>query len=363
MTNIWDTLNQPVTISGLELQNRFVLAPMTREQSPGGIPTKKVTEYYQRRAGSLGMIITEGTYIDHPTAGVSDRVPRLDSTGAEAGWRDVIAAVHAQGAVIFPQLWHLGCVRRAGALPFPDAPVFTPSGLSLGGKVIAEEPSLEEIDRVIDAFARSAVTAKSWGFDGVEIHGAHGYLLDQFFWKVTNRRSDKYGGSLEARTQMSIDVVQEIRHRVGPDFPIQFRFSQWKAGRWDERIAENPAELERILLPLSDAGVDIFHPSTRRFWQPAFAQSDLTLAGWTKRITEKPTILVGHVGVNTAFRSDTPSDSVPVDVLERLFGRQEFDLLAIGRALLADPQWVEKMLGGREDVITPYTKDSENIYY
>lgn len=362
--SIWTKLGQPAQIAGLRLQNRFVMAPMTRSQCPGGIPTDLVADYYGRRAGQLGLIVTEGVYVDDPSAGVSADVPRLDSPKALAGWRKVIAQAHEQGAKIFPQLWHIGSVRRAGAAPFPEAPVVSPSGLSLRGKHIGEPATLKQIDQVIDGFASSAKTAKEIGFDGVEIHGAHGYLLDQFHWAQTNKRSDQFGGTLEDRIRLSIDVVTEIRRRVGEGFPIQFRFSQWKGGSFDAQIADTPKELESILVPLVEAGVDIFHPSTRRFWLPAFEGSDLTLAGWTKRLTHKPAIAVGHVGVPTPFGEDVVSKEVYRDEdLEALYDRGEFDLLAIGRAILADPEWITKTASGRRADIHTYSKESEDVFY
>ena len=112
-------LFQPADVAGLHLRNRLVMAPMTRQFSPGGIPGEDVVAYYRRRASSLGLLITEGTYVDHPSAGTSDRVPRFYGADALAGWRQVAAAVHAEGGAIFPQLWHVGAQRKPGAAPFP----------------------------------------------------------------------------------------------------------------------------------------------------------------------------------------------------------------------------------------------------
>lgn len=363
--NSWQPLMKPTVVAGLQLQNHLAMAPMTRHHCPGGVPSVEVADYYARRAGSLGMIITEGVYVDMPSAGAFDDVPRLDSPEALIGWKNVIDKAHAKGAKIFPQLWHLGCVRRTGDAPYPEAPVVTPSGKSLRGKDIGTPATRQQIDEIIDAFARSAVVAKETGFDGVELHGAHGYLIDQFFWKNTNARQDIYGGSIANRVRIGVEIVEEIRHRVGPDFPIQFRFSQWKGGNFDASIADSAKELEQFLLPLSQAGIDIFHPSTRRFWLKAFAGSDLTLSGWTKKITGKPTIIVGHIGIDTAFQGETTEESheFQVDELLDLYYRDEFDLVAVGRALLADPQWVEKSLRGYIKSIDKYTKESEKKYY
>lgn len=361
--DIWAELAQPAEVAGLHLQSRYVMAPMTRSQCPGGVPTEEVAQYYARRADQLGMVITEGIYISDPSAGGSPDVPRFGAPEALAPWREVTGAVHDKGAKIFGQLWHIGCVRRAGAQPYPNAPVLTPSGLSMSGKQIGEPASLAQIEAVIAAFAESARQAKESGFDGVELHGAHGYLIDQFFWERTNRREDAYGGSLANRIRFAVEIVQAVRDAVGSEFPIQFRFSQWKGADYGAEIAKDEVELEMILTALGEAGVDIFHPSTRRFWLPAFEGSPLTLAGWTRRISSKPTIAVGHVGVGSAFGDDAP-DAVPgADILARLYEDNEFDLLAIGRALLADPRWIEKTRLGQTNEIDSYQKESERVFY
>lgn len=136
---------------------------------------------------------------------------------------------------------------------------------------------------MIAAFAQAADDAKRIGFDGIELHGAHGYLIDQFFWGKTNRRTDRYGGDLVDRTRFAVEIVKACRRAVGPDYPIALRFSQWKSSDYTAKLAETPDELARFLAPLANAGVDIFHCSTRRCWESEFIGSDLNLAGWTKK--------------------------------------------------------------------------------
>ncbi|HEX4291792.1 MAG TPA: alkene reductase, partial [Trebonia sp.] len=191
-------LFSPVSIDALKLRNRFAMAPMTRQFSPDGIPGDDVAAYYSRRAASLGLLITEGTYVDE-SAGSSTRVPRFFGDQALNGWRKVAAAVHDEGGAIFPQLWHLGAQRRPGSAPYPDAPVISPSGLDPAGQVVAAPATAKELDGVVASFARAAAEAKSAGFDGVELHGAHGYLIDQFFWPKLNKRTDRYGGDARGR--------------------------------------------------------------------------------------------------------------------------------------------------------------------
>ncbi|MEU6318349.1 NADH:flavin oxidoreductase [Streptomyces sp. NPDC047009] len=352
-------LSRPVTLNGLTVPNRIVMAPMTRQFSPGGVPGENVVSYYERRAAAgVGLIVTEGTYVGHDSAGQSDRVPRFHGEGQLAGWAKVAEAVHAAGGTIVPQLWHIGMVRRQGQPPFADAPAVGPSGLRLDGTEGAGEAmTRQDLDDVIGAFAEGAAAAERIGFDGVELHGAHGYLLDQFLWSGTNRRTDAYGGDPVARTKFAAEIVAAVREAVSPHFPVLFRYSQWKQEAYDARLAETPDELEAILTPLAAAGVDVFHASTRRYWLPEYEGSDLNLAGWTKKLTGKQVITVGSVGLDGDFLKGFQGEGAPLkgidDLLDRL-ERDEFDMVAVGRALLQDPQWARKVLEGRFDELKPY---------
>ncbi|GAA5046722.1 NADH:flavin oxidoreductase [Streptomyces similanensis] len=356
-------LARPITLNGLTVPNRIAMAPMTRMFSPGGVPGEDVLSYYARRAAAgVGLIITEGTYVGHDSAGESSRVPRFHGDEQLAGWAKVADAVHAAGGTIVPQLWHIGMVRKPGRPPFADAPPLGPSGLRIdgaegGGRAMTGQ----DIDDVIAAFAESAAAAERIGFDGVEIHGAHGYLLDQFLWAGTNRRTDAYGGDPVARTKFVAELVAAVRAAVSPGFPVIFRYSQWKQDAYDARLAETPAELEAVLTPIAEAGVDVFHASTRRYWLPEFKGSDLNLAGWTKKITGKQVITVGSVGLDGDFVKAFQGEGAAVGSLDNLLDRlerDEFDMVAVGRALLQDPEWAAKVLADRVDALTPYDASS-----
>jgi 2,4-dienoyl-CoA reductase-like NADH-dependent reductase (Old Yellow Enzyme family) len=217
-----------------------------------------------------------------------------------------------------------------------------------------------QIDAAVRAYAQAARSAQDIGFDGVELHAAHGYLIDQFFWEKTNQRTDRYGGDLVARTRFATEVIRETRRAVGPAFPLVFRFSQWKIADYSARLANGPGELEAFLRPLVDAGVDVLHCSTRRFWDPEFEGSDLNLAGWAKKLTGKPTITVGSVTLGADLMTSFGSaDSVRVtgidQLLERL-ERGEFDLVAVGRALIANPAWAAKVKAGALDELRPFDR-------
>ncbi|NQY35181.1 MAG: NADH:flavin oxidoreductase [Alteromonadaceae bacterium] len=360
-----DSLFESFSAKGLTLKNRTVMAPMTRTFSPDYIPTTDVAKYYRRRAeGNVGLIITEGTFISHKAANGYERVPAIYGEKALAGWKHVVEEVHAAGGKIIPQLWHVGSVRKEGIGPDKSVPAYSPSGLYKPGAENGVAMTQDDINEVVASFAQAALDAKTIGFDGVEVHGAHGYLVDQFFWQGTNQRTDGYGGSIENRTRFAVEIVEAIREAVGEDFPIVFRFSQWKQQDYQAKLAQTPEELELFLNLLSHAGVDIFHASTRRFWLPEFEGSDLNLAGWTKKLTNKPVITVGSVGLDGDFigegNADLKGTSNPTSIdglIDRL-NNDEFDLVAIGRALLVDPQWVNKIRDKKEDEIAPFNKDA-----
>lgn len=364
MTDV-SALFRPFSIGSLELPNRVVMAPMTRNASPGNVPNDQVVEYYRRRAaGGTGLIITEGTCIDHIAANGYPNVPYLHGAAALAGWQRVVDAVHGEGGKIAAQLWHVGAMRKAGTPPEGEVNGYSPSGINMPGKKISRHVmSLSDIREVIDSFARAAATARALGFDAVEIHGAHGYLIDQFFWAGTNIREDEYGGSMENRGRFGREIIELVRAEVGEDYPVLLRYSQWKQQDYTARLAQSSEELTKFLTPLSDAGVDIFHCSTRRFWEPEFEGSDLNLAGWTRKITGKPTITVGSVGMNADFiplpGEATFREAEPAG-LDRLIERMdagEFDLVAVGRAMIANPDWANRVRDGATEDLRAFEKE------
>ncbi|TKD72326.1 NADH:flavin oxidoreductase [Pseudalkalibacillus hwajinpoensis] len=352
-------LFQSFTSDNLTLSNRTVMAPMTRGFSPDNIPGEDVAAYYRRRAeNEVGLIVTEGTGINHPASVSGASIPVFHGEAALNGWANVVKEVHSVGGKIVPQLWHVGMTRSKGDLPNEDALPVGPSGLSLDGEKVNEPLTEEEVGQLVEAYAQAAADAKRIGFDGIELHGAHGYLIDQFFWEQTNKRTDRYGGDLVGRTRFAVEIIEACRREVGPDFPIIFRFSQWKMNEFKAKLATTPDELERFLQPLVEAGVDIFHCSTRRFWEPEFEGSDLNLAGWTKKLTGKPVISVGSVGLDGEFTSFAGAETTSLDSLIERVENEEFDLVAIGRSLLMDPEWVKKVHDGRENDLLAFDKES-----
>lgn len=356
-------LFQPFAFGKSQLKNRIVMAPMTRNRSPQGVPGEDVAQYYKSRAlGGVGLIITEGTYINHPGANGYANVPAFHGEAALKGWQHVVNEVHAAGGKIIPQIWHVGAARTPGVEPDPTVPGFGPMEIVQDGKLMVKAMSHDDIKAAVNAYAEAAANAEKLGFDGVEIHGAHGYLIDQFLWAGSNQRTDEYGGSLQNRLRFALKVVSAVRAAVSQNFPVVFRFSQWKLADYNAKIANTPQELEQILQPLAKAGVDIFHPSARRLWQPAFEGSDASLAAWTRKVSGKPIIAVGSVGLEKEFRTghftreESPDSATQLD-LEKLnasISNQEFDLVAIGRALLSDPNLPNKIQAGKLDELVSF---------
>src|SRR5262249_40685850 len=150
--------------------------------------------------------------------------------------------VHAAGGKIMPQLWHVGS-SRGGPTDTMNVPLTAPSGLAGDGKEVGKPMSESDIADVIAGYVRSSVAAQKLGFDAVELHGAHGYIIDQFFWDKTNKRTDKWGGDYIARTRFGAEVIKAIRAEVGEAFPILFRFSQWKGADFDAKLVTTPQQL------------------------------------------------------------------------------------------------------------------------
>ena len=356
-------LFQPFRLKSLELKNRIVMAPMTRSFSPGGVPASNVADYYVRRAkDEVGLIVSEGTVVNRPASSNDADIPHFYGEKPLSGWKAVIDRVHAAGGLMAPQLWHMGVVAPKDTGWLPPAYFEGPSGYVAPGRIGGVAMTESDIAGTIQAFAQAAAESRALGFDAVEIHGAHGYLIDQFFWHPTNQRTDGYGGrTLAERARFAVELIRAVRKAVGPVFPIGLRISQWKLQDFTAKLATTPQEMEAWLVPLAGAGVDVFHCSQRRFWEPEFAGSDLNFAGWAKKLTGKSTITVGSIGLSgdflNAFRGESSTPSA-LDELLRRYDRGDFDLVAVGRALLADAGWAQKIHEGRSSELVGFNKEA-----
>lgn len=362
-----DALFAPFMVRSMTVRNRIVMAPMTRSASPGGIPGPDMRGWYRRRAeNGVGLITTEGVRIQHFGSVTDPNVPSFYGEEALAEWDLIRRDVQATGCKIMPQLWHVGLMlNTAPTKGHPDTDDLStrqcgPSGLGGGMNIdtqkVTEPMSVGDIENVIDAYGQAAEAAHRLGFDGVSLHGAHGYLIDQFLWEKTNLRVDRYGGTIERRSRFAADIVAEIRRRTAPDFPISLRISQWKGHDFKAKLAVNPQELEQMLRPIVEAGVDMIDCSLRRFWEPEFEGSDLNLAGWTKKVTGLPTIAVGSISLDSEMIPLQAQHSQPasIDRLLEMLERGDFDLVAVGRALIANPDWPQIIKAQAYNRLKPY---------
>ena len=220
-------LFEPIKIGSISMSSRIAMAPLTRNRSPGAIPNMLNVEYYRQRA-SAGLIITEATAISHQGQGYA-HVPGLYSTDAIKGWKEVTDAVHKAGGKIVTQLWHVGRISHTSLQPDGGKPV-APSPIAAKSKTYIINPDgtgtfidtsepraleLSEIPSLIEDYRKAARAAMDAGFDGVEIHAANGYLLEQFLRPNSNQRTDSYGGSIENRIRLTLEVVEAVVQEIG----------------------------------------------------------------------------------------------------------------------------------------------------
>ena len=369
------TLFDPQLFGNKTSKNRIVMAPMTRKRSPNGIPDSNVVNYYTRRGnGGVGLIFTEGTYIDHPSSSAIEsnayqNIPHFFGNNALKGWEKVRKSVHKTGTLIVPQLWHVGEVRKIISSKI-NASGIGPRQLIEKNKEVVKHMVTRDFYEVSKSFAIAAKHAKEIGFDGIAIHGAHGYLLDQFFWKEINKRTDQYGNSITNRVRFACDVINEIRNSVGKGFPIVFRFSQWKMSDYEAKIVDNPSDLKIFLSELVNAGVDYFDVSTRRFWLPAFPNNEKSLVSLTRKLSKKPSIAVGSVGLDQPHHSkhfrnklDIDANVTNLELVIKSLNKDDFDFVAVGRAILSDHEWPQKVKENNFSSIKPFVrKDLENYF-
>ena len=339
-------LYEPFRLKGLELKNRLVMAPMhTKFASESGEVTDRLIAYLAERArGGVGLIVLENTCIDWVYGRPAGNPVAIHDDMCRSGLSNIPLAVHRFGARIVTQLQHTGRQNLRSNIPGglqPLAP--SPVKSNRGG----DEPrALQEleIEEVIQMFVDGARRTKEAGFDGVELHGAHGYLLTQFFSPYTNRRTDKWGGSLDNRARFPVQVVRRIREAVGEDFPILYRTSA------EERIPGGTTldDTLRLIAILEEAGVDCFDVSAGIYdsidaiytLQGQPPGSLLPLAEAVKRVTDKPVIGISRLGWDLEYAAQAVTD-----------GR--LDLVSMGRSLLADPYLPKKYYEGTRAEIVP----------
>jgi 2,4-dienoyl-CoA reductase-like NADH-dependent reductase (Old Yellow Enzyme family) len=349
-----DLLFEPLKVNSTIVKNRFVMPAMQRGGVRNYSPTVEMADILKRCGeGGSGIIICEGAAPDHPSSYWQPIFGTITHENKD-GWGRIAQAVTRTGAIYLMQLWHPGAIRLLAegiANPYPDHPALSPSGLVQEGRRNGLAMSRQDLKEIKDGYVASAVIAQQIGANGIEIHAAHGYLLDLFLWHETNLRDDEYGGAtLVERARFPAEIVSAIRAATGPDFIISFRFSQWKEVDYGARIADHPDQLKPFIALIENAGADLFHVSTRRFDKPEWPElhAERSLASWVKSMTTKPVIAIGSVGLTTDLAADIFDDEDPELQIDQDLGRVskamrsgDFDMIGVGRAHIANNDLVQ----------------------
>lgn len=335
-------LFQPLNLGGLTLRNRLAVAPMTRVSATAdGLATPAIAAYYAAFAqGGFGLIITEGLYTDTAHAQGYLHQPGMATAAQRESWRAVIHGVHAQGGRIVAQLMHAGALSqgnpwRSGTLA-PSA--VQPAGAQMGfyrGQgpyALPRAMSQADIDEAVRGFADAAVAAREAGFDGVEIHGANGYLLDQFLTAHTNLRDDAYGGMLPARLRLATEVVHAVRAAVGAAFPVGLRLSQGKVNDFTHKWPEGEAGAALLFQAVGKLPLDYLHTTEFEAWQPAFGNG-ASLAALAKL----------HAGALPVLANGSLHDPAAA---AGMLARKEADAVTLGRGALTHPDWPARVRAG-----------------
>lgn len=338
MTN----LMQENRFADLDMPNRFALAPMTRTSAEAnGNPNLLMADHYEAYAkGGFGLIVTEGTYTDDKASQGYANQPGIINASQVAGWKTIVDRVHAAGSRMFVQLMHAGAQFQANR--FTDQPLapsaVAPKGEPLGlygdqtAWLVPEAMTEADIQDVIDGFAQSAANAQAAGFDGIELHGANGYLLNQFLSTHFNRREDSYGGTLDNRMRLILNVVRAVRAAVGDAFPVGIRLSQVTVTDPDYQLPEGQAGFRHLVEAVRDAGADFVHTT----------DGDVRRAPFTDGAQSLADVVASVEGVDLIVNGSIDETNV-LDLASTYPGA----LLALGKKALANPDFVQRLKDGK----------------
>ena len=331
-------LFNPIRVGAFELSHRIVLAPLTRMRAemPGNIPGRAMADYYAQRATRGGFLITEATYVARQGNGGFGS-PGIETDAQVEGWKKVVDAVHAKGATMVLQLWHVGRVSHTSLQPDGGLPVAPSAGegngslrvLLEGGPGLATPPralKTEEIATIVEQYRAAAVRAKKAGFDGIEIHGANGYLIDQFLQDGSNKRTDRYGGSIENRARFLFEVVDAVT-AVWPPNRVGVRIGP--SNTFNEMHDSDPEALfNHVAKGLKDRKIAYLHVIEPRVKGNAeIAELPAIAAAKLKPIFASPVIAAGGFNLHDA---------------EAIVAKGGADLVAFGRHFIANPDLVRR---------------------
>jgi 2,4-dienoyl-CoA reductase-like NADH-dependent reductase (Old Yellow Enzyme family) len=339
-------------IKNFTLNNRIGVAPMTRmSASVDSIPRQDVLDFLVRRAqNGVSIVYTEAIVTDYESAqGYPGQARMLTQPQIDA-WKPVVEKIHEEGAIAVMQMFH--CGRMAWPEVNPANRIIAPSSVTVkDDNPLTESPypvpeamSLFDIEHVIAGFVETAKGAVDAGFDGIEIHGAHGYLINQFLSPYSNKRTDSYGGSVENRYRFAHEVIKAVHEAIPEDRLLIFRISNWGIADMDVSLFETKDEYQEIIRRLSKEPLDAISVSTYEYQQKAFG-SDKNMAQLTREVTDLPVMICGGI-YDGASAEDALKDA---------------DIILSGKSLLLNANWVEEVRA--EKALNRYKSEEANIAY
>ncbi|WP_435334346.1 tRNA-dihydrouridine synthase [Haloarchaeobius sp. TZWWS8] len=353
MTQNHDVLFDEFAFDGVSLDNRVGLAPMTRASATeDGRATERMTRYYAKFArGGFGFLVTEGTYVDQRHSQGYLNQPGLATDEQVDAWEQVTEAVHDEGSPILAQLMHAGALSQGNphadetVAPSAVQPVGEQSELYGGEGEFAtpRELTVDELDEIRDSFVESAKNAHDAGFDGVELHAANGYLLNEFIARDANQRDDEYGGSTENRVRYPAEVVDSVREELPDEFVVGVRVSQTKTNDGEYEWKDGADDAAVVFSALADAGADFVHVTDPDITAPAFGEDGQTFAEFAVEHAETTVVANGGLG--------DPDDAAAV------VEATGADLVTVGKSALSNPDWPQQVEAGED--LDPF--DFENI--
>ena len=324
-------LTSPVQVGHLRLKNRLVMPPMATSKAENGKVTPELSHYYQEKSagGALGLIIMEHSFISAEGQASANQTS-ISSDEDIVGLRELTAAIHANGSPVFAQLNHAGSAAKeevTGYVPLAPSVVKHPKAKD---ECLPKAMTAQDLEKVIADFKEAARRAQAAGFDGVEIHSAHGYLLNQFYSPLTNRRTDDYGGSLENRIRLHCQIIEAIRSQVGAEYPLALRLGACEGLENGSTLADAISACAAF----EKAGVDLIDITggLGGYVRPGHSEQgyfqDYSAA--IKQSVSIPVLLTGGI--------------TEVSAAEALLQSRKADLIGVGRAILKDSGWAKKAI-------------------
>lgn len=347
-----DLLFSPFQLKNFTLKNRIGVAPMTRMSAgPSSIPRQDVFDFLVRRAkNGAALVYTEAIVTDYESAQGYPGQGRMLTQPQIRAWSAVAKAIQAQGALAIMQMFHCGRMAwpeiNPGHRSIAPSPV-TPkqdNPLTQAPYPVPEEMSQYDIDHVINGFVETAKGAVAAGFDGVEIHGAHGYLINQFLSPYSNKRTDEYGGSPEKRFRFAHEVIQAVQKVMAADMLLIFRISNWAIADMEVSLFDSADEYQQIISLLNKEPLDALSVSTYDFTEPAFATSK-TMAEISRQVCDLPLMICGKI-----YDRASAEEAL-----------KHADIALSGKSILLNPNWIEDVRQGRD--LEPFTADQAQVAY